>query len=140
MRCRSARTSAGRRCIRWMKRKRSPSWRPATARMPRQSPRNLALPSTTASSALSWRRWACRGGGGRELVVGARGGVKYRLEAVDTPGRELAEKRRKKPAKSGARREKLEAAAEKIGDGDKPRLNRLATRFEKLGAEREKTI
>jgi len=63
--------------------------------------------------------------------------VQDRLYAMDVPPREFDEKTSQKLAKIAARRQKLEATAQKLGEGDEARLNRVQKRYELLEAEEQ---
>ncbi len=92
------------------------------------------------AKALDVQRHALVEDGWKEVVVGRREDVQDRLYAMDTPEREFDEPTSRKLAKIAARREKLEAASEKIEEGDQTRLNRLQQRYEALEAEEEEIV
>jgi hypothetical protein len=70
--------------------------------------------------------------GWKEVVVGRREDVQDRLYSMDTPEREFDEQTSRKLANIAARREKLEATAQKIDDAYEARLKRLEQRYDAL--------
>ena len=92
------------------------------------------------AKAIDVQRQALSEDGWAEVVVGRREDVQDRLYAMDTPEREFDEQTSRKLAKIAARREKLEATAEKIGDDDETRLHRLQQRFEVLEAQEQEIV
>jgi ParB family chromosome partitioning protein len=78
--------------------------------------------------------------GWKEVVVGRREDVQDRLYAMDTPEREFDEQTSRKLAKIAARREKLEATAQKIDEDDEARLYRVQQRYEALEAEEREIV
>lgn len=92
------------------------------------------------AQALTAQREAMTEEGWAEVVVGRREDVQDRLYAMDKPEREFDEPTTRKLAKIAARREKLEAAAEKIDDEDEGKLNRLQRRHDALAAEEDEII
>ena len=92
------------------------------------------------AKALDVQRQALAEEGWADVVVGRREDVQDRLYAMDTPEREFDEQTSKKLAKVAARHEKLEATAEKIGDDDETRLNRLQQRYEALEVQEREIV
>lgn len=77
--------------------------------------------------------------GWKEVVIGRREDVQDRLFAMGAPEREFDAPTNRKLSKIAARREKLEATAEKVGDNE-PRLRRLQDRFESLETEEQEIV
>ncbi|HEY7118882.1 MAG TPA: ParB/RepB/Spo0J family partition protein [Tepidisphaeraceae bacterium] len=92
------------------------------------------------AKALDAQRQALVEDGWSEVVVGRREDVQDRLYAMDPPPQEFDEPTSRKLNKIAARRQKLELTAEKIGEDDEARLNRLQERFDELEAEWHKII
>ena len=78
--------------------------------------------------------------GWKEVVVGRREDVQDRLYAMDTPEREFDEQTRRRLDKITARQDRLQQAAEKIGDGDESKLQRLQQRYDALEAEEQELV
>lgn len=94
------------------------------------------------AKALDAQRQALAEEGWKEVVIGRREDVQDRLLAMDTPEREFDEPTNRKLAKITARQEKLEAAAQKVadGDGNETKLQRLQQRFEALETEEQEIV
>lgn len=89
---------------------------------------------------LEAQRQALTEEGWAEVVIGRREDVQDRLYAMDEPEPEFDDATSKKLARIAARREKFEATANKIGDGDETRLNRLQQRYEALEAQEQEIV
>jgi len=92
------------------------------------------------AKALDGKRHEMTEEGWKEVVIGRREDVQDRLYAMDTPEREFDDETNRKLAKIATRREKLEKSADKIGDEDEEKLNRLQEQFEKLEAEESEIV
>jgi hypothetical protein len=80
------------------------------------------------SQALEVQRHTMTEEGWSEVVIGRREDVQDRLYAMDTPEQEFDEQTQRKLARLATRRQKLEATAEKMEEGDEARLDRFQRR------------
>ncbi len=87
------------------------------------------------AAALDVQRQAMVEEGWSQAVVGRREDVQDSLYAMQAPDREFDQETQRKLQKIDNRRKKLEAAAEKIDQGDEVRLNRIQAKFDALETE-----
>jgi ParB/RepB/Spo0J family partition protein len=99
----------------------------------------LAFMEAQAQS-LAAERQALTEDGWAEVVVGRREDVQDRLYSMNEADREFDKETSRRLARIVARREKLEKTAEKLGDGDETRLDRLSQRFDALAAEEQEIV
>jgi ParB family chromosome partitioning protein len=92
------------------------------------------------AQALEAQRQAMTEDGWSNVVVARREEVQDQLYAMETAPREFDEPTNRKLAKLSARRAKLEQTAEKIGEGDEARLQKLQQRYEALEAQENEII
>lgn len=87
------------------------------------------------AQAMEAEQKALQEAGWANVVIAQREQVQDRLYALDTAPQEFDEATTRKLAKIRGRLHKLEETAQKLGDGDEARLNRLQKRHELLEAE-----
>lgn len=91
-------------------------------------------------AALEAQRHALIEDGWKEVVVGQREDVQDRIYAMDSPEREFDPQTRRKLDQIAARYEQLEAAAQKIDDGDEVQLSQMQERFDALESKEHEII
>jgi len=92
------------------------------------------------ANAVESQRQSLAEEGWSEVVIGRREDVYDRLLSMDTPEREFDEATERKLAKVASRRERLEAAVDKLDDDDQSKLNRLQARFEQLETQEQEIV